>query len=135
MFGMDIFPDGEKGSVTSLWKTTKSLNDWLLYGIHEPKYLIYKGETKLHSYDWSDLHASIGDDDTLHQLIVEAQDSLEGQGDRTMQRLLALARMGKTWQQIVVGGYIPLGLLTQASRAWDLVLRQVDAERKEAAKK
>lgn len=122
LFGIDVI-DGQKASVTTLWRTTKSLNDWILYAIHNPRYLIHKGESKQHTYDWGDVHITSGDEDTLQQLIVEAQDALEGLGDKTTMRLRALARMGLTWREVVVGGYVPMGQLMQARTAWRYILQ------------
>lgn len=121
-FGIDII-DGQKASVVSLWRTTKNLNDWILYGIHNPKYLIHKGESKQYNYDWADLHITAGDEDTLEQLIVDAKDSLDEMGDKTTLRLRTLAKMGLTWREVVVGGYIPLGQLMQARAAWRYILQ------------
>lgn len=121
LFGIDII-DGQKASVTTRWQTSQ-LNDWILYGIHDPKYLTHKGESKQYSYGWEDLHITAGDEDTLDLLISEAKDALDGMGDKTIHRLRALAGMGKTWRDVVLGGYVPLSQLTQARAAWSYILQ------------
>ena len=128
IFGLDII-DGQKASVTSRWETTKNVNDWILYGIHDPKYLIHKGESKQYSYGWEDLHITAGDEDTLDLLISEAKDFLDGIGDKTILRLRNLAKMGLTWRDVVLGGYVPLGQLMPARTAWRYILQGAQLEK------
>jgi len=111
-------------SVTSLWRVTKNLNDWLLYAVHDAKYLALKGLEREHAYDWADVQCTEGDDDTLRQLIAEAEDSKVTMGDKTTCRLIACARRGMTWREIVLSGLVPMGQLSQASKAWHIIAQE-----------
>lgn len=117
LFGVDII-DGKPATVTSLWRVTKSLSDWLLYAIHEPKYLLSKGKTRPTAYSWDDVQCSEGDEDSRRILIREAQEAIEMVGDRTTARLIVLAKQGYDWRRVVLSGLVPMGQLSQASKAW-----------------
>lgn len=123
LWGVDVI-DGQAASVSALWRVSKSLNDWLLYSIHHPKYLTYKGLEREARYDWPDIHVTNGDETVLEQLIADAKDSLEQLGDRTTSRLIRMARMGYTWQQVVLSGLVPMGQLSQAAKAWPIIKRK-----------
>lgn len=130
LWGFDIEGD-EKRSVSALWRVTKSLSDWLLYAIHDPKYLAFKGLEREASYTWEDLRVSEGDEDILAELIREARDFAETQGDKTTRRLIALAKQGWDWRRVVVSGLVPMGQLSQASKAWGIINREFNPRFKE----
>lgn len=120
LWGVDVV-DGQPATVTALWRTTKSLNDWLLYAVHHPKYLLTKGLRREVSYTWDDVHCTPGDEDTRHILIKEATEAVDSLGDRTTARLIALAKQGYDWRRVVLSGLVPMGQLSQASRAWEYI--------------
>lgn len=120
LFGWDEV-DGKKATVTSLWKPTKNLNDWLLYGVHDERYLLQKGEERDHSYDWSEVHCTKGDEDLLEQLIAEAKDFRDHLGDKVVDRLRLLARKGYSIEHAIANGLVPLSLVSQAIRAWGCI--------------
>lgn len=120
LWGVDVV-DGNPATVTSLWRVTKNLSDWLLYAVHDPKYLLSKGKTRSTSYSWDDVRCSDGDDDCRRILIREAQEALEMVGDRTTSRLIVLAKQGYDWRRVVLSGLVPMGQLSQASRAWEYI--------------
>ena len=122
LWGVDVI-DGQAASVSALWRVTKSIEDWLLYAIHHPKYLTYKGLDREAHYDWADVHVTAGDEGVLEQLTADAKDALEQLGDRTTSRLIRLAKMGYTWQQVVLSGLVPMGQLSQAAKAWPIIKR------------
>lgn len=45
-------------SCTSKWFFTNSLDDWLLYAVHDPSYLTSKGQLRNHLYSYDDLHST-----------------------------------------------------------------------------
>jgi len=128
LFGWDDI-DGKKATVTSLWKPTKNLSDWLLYGVHDERYLLQKGEEREHTYDWSDIHVTAGDEDLLEQLIAEAKDFRDHLGDKIVDRLRLLARRGYSIKYAIASGLVPLSLVPQAIRAWGCIAEQEYAGR------
>lgn len=131
LFGLDII-EGQKATVTALWRVTKSINDWVLYGIHHPKYLILKGKTREENYDWSDVCCTKGDEDTLAQIISEAKESVDELGDKTTMRLIAFAKLGYSWPQVVLSGVVPMGQFSQAQKAWDYIRHEYQDPKKGA---
>lgn len=120
LWGVDVV-DGQPATVTDMWRTTKSLNDWLLYGVHNPKYLLSKGLQREFSYTWDDVRCTPGDEDIRDTLIREAVEAVDSLGDRTTARLIALAKQGYDWRRVVLSGMVPMGQLSQASRAWEYI--------------
>ena len=117
LWGFDIEGD-EKRSVSALWRTTKNTADWLLYCLHDPKYLALKGLERECAYDWADMRVTEGDEGLLDELRREALDFGEGLGDKTTRRLVAMAKRDMTWKQVVLSGLVPMGQLSQAAKAW-----------------
>lgn len=121
LWGFDIVGDA-KGSVSSLWRVTRNISDWLLYGVHDAKYLASKGLERECSYDWEDVRCSSGDEEIRSQLIAEAKDYAKTLGDKTTARLIMLAKRGWDWREVVLSGLVPMGQLSQASRAWEYIV-------------
>ena len=46
---------------TSKWRPTNSMDDWLLYAVHDPYYLASKGQLRRHQYTYEDLHSTDAD--------------------------------------------------------------------------
>lgn len=121
LFGTQIFQDGSKGSLTQLWRTTKDLNDWLLYAIHEPTYLLRKGEVRDFSYEWSDIRCGVNDGLLLNRAIIEAKRALEAGGDKVYRLLRIAVKNNMTWREIVLAGVIPVNCLGSAYRVYELM--------------
>lgn len=123
-WGVDVI-DGKAASVTARWCPVKegALSDWFLYAVHDPKYLAWKGQAKEVHYPWSDVRCSKGDEEIRDQLIREAQEAQGQQGDRTMRRLICMAQQGRSFEECVLAGMVPMGQLTQARTAWEIVRR------------
>lgn len=121
-WGHDVI-DGKPASVTARWCPVKggAVSDWLLYGVHDPKYLAWKGQIKEVHYSWADVRCSKGDEEIRDQLIREAQEAQGQQGDKTMRRLIVMAKAGRSFEECVLAGMIPMGQLTQARTAWSIV--------------
>lgn len=120
LWGFDIVGD-DKGSVSALWRVTRNISDWLLYGVHDAKYLATKGLEREHAYSWADVRCSAGDEEIREQLISEAKDYANSLGDKTTSRLIMLAKRGWDWRRVVVSGLVPMGQLSQASKAWEYI--------------
>lgn len=121
-WGVDVV-DGAAASVTDRWTVTKTsaISDWLLYGIHDPAYLAFKGKEKEHFYTWADVHCSKGDEAILENLIQQATEARGEQGDRTIRRLVAWAKAGRSFEEAVCLGLVPTGQLLQARTAWAMI--------------
>lgn len=120
LFGFDVI-DGEKQSATNLWKPTKNICDWLLYGIHDTTYLLRKGLEKQYSYSFDDVKCTKGDEDTLDALKQEAQEYLEQSGDKIYRVLRLCIKKGISFPRIVADGLIPVNSVYQAYQAYRLI--------------
>lgn len=119
LFGTELIA-GKPASVTNLWKSTKSLDDWILYAIHEPTYLLHKGETKEHHYNIDDIQYTDNMDE-LKQIIDSALDSLNRQGDKVICKIKLLISQGLTFDDAVTMGAIPLAQIRNAQLAWSII--------------
>ena len=127
LWGFDLI-DGAAASVSKLWRTTKNLSDWLLYGIHDPKYLAFKCDEREASYTWDDVKCTEGDEEIRAELIQEARQFLDRIGDKTTRRLIYFARQGKSWSEVVMSGIVPTGQFIQAQRAWAVIVNSIYGE-------
>lgn len=121
LFGFDVI-DGQKQSVTNLWKTSTSINDWLLYGIHDTTYLLRKGMERQYTYTFDDVKCTKGDEDILNELKQEARDYLEQSGDKIYRVLRLCVKKGISFPRIVADGLIPVNSVYQAYQAYRLIL-------------
>src|SRR5574344_1195835 len=49
-------------AATPFWRKSKSIEDWLLYSVHNPNYLIHKGDdVKEFEYAWDDIKVTTKD--------------------------------------------------------------------------
>lgn len=119
LFGFDVFPDGSKGSMTPLWKTTKEASDWVLYGIHDPRYLVHKGETKEHSYSFDDIKCCEEDEDLLRTLVIDAKAFLENLGDKVILRVKKCFWAGMSLGEVLTSGLVPIGCVGNVVKVWD----------------
>lgn len=77
------------------------IEDWLLYAIHDVRYLLKKGQSRRHHYERSDVRSTEPDflkaqwDDTADPLQVLTA------------RVLELKALGETWAQVLQRGLIP----------------------------
>lgn len=122
LWGVQVV-NGCKASVSAMFRkcSERNYSDWLLYSVHNPKYLASKGLEREFSYSWDDLCVTAGDEDIRDRLISESRDDLDNLGDRTTRRLILLAKQGMTWREVVLSGMVPMGQLSQASHAWEII--------------
>lgn len=108
----------ERRSVSALFKVTKNLSDWLLYAVHDPLYLTFKGLERAAHYTFDDICVTEGDEAILDELKREARDFRSNLGDKTTKRLIMLAKAGYEWERVVLSGIVPMGQFSQALKAW-----------------
>lgn len=80
---------------------TNSIEDWLLYSIHDVKYLLKKGESREHHYERSDVQST--EPDFLAEQWRGVVDPLSS----ICKRVLELRAMGNTFGEILQTGMIP----------------------------
>lgn len=125
-WGVDMYGE-TKGTVTEGWRTTKSLNDWLCYGVHDVNYLLRKGEERNTHYSWADIQCTKGDEDLLRRDIIEARRYCESGGDKVYRALRIMHNAGKSWKEVVLSGLIPVNCLGSAYTVWQVMRGEVDA--------
>lgn len=116
-------PGGSKAGMTARWTATKSLDDWLLYAIHEPTYLMRKGQFKQISYRWSDVNCLEVDRDMLTADIASARDVLEQGADKVYRILRHCVANGMCWGDVLRAGVLPIGTLGNAYQVFDAMAR------------
>lgn len=108
---------------TCKWNFTNSMDDWLLYAIHDINYLKSKGQTRNHFYEWKDIKAT--DYGALRQDIASI--------DMTKWNRLAIlekaVREDIPFAQLVQDGFIPIAQRAQYEQQYraikdNIVLRK-----------
>ena len=89
-------------------------DDWLLYSLHDKRYLLEKGLTREFSYDINDVHRTC--DDTFADIIAHVHDSRKGKLET---RIYDCIKMGMKWSEIVASGLIPLRYMSGAKMMYD----------------
>lgn len=84
-------------------------DDWLLYSIHDPSYLLEKGMSREFCYGFEDIQTTC--EDTLKDIISHISDNRKG---RLEYRLIECINMGMKWQEIVMSGMIPIRQISGA---------------------
>ena len=95
-------------------------SDWVLYGIHDPSYLLEKGLTREFCYDISDISSTC--DDTLKDILSHLSDERKG---RLEYRIIDCVNKGMTWGQIVNSGLIPIRQMVGAKHFYSAITGQV----------
>lgn len=93
------------------------INDWILYGLHDPDYLSIKGLCKTYHYDIADFVAS--DRDFLNVLYVEAMQSLKSNPVIKMRRA---ARSGVGFSSLVQSGAVSVQQVQNAKVYFDYLV-------------
>ena len=104
---------------TCKWNFTNSMDDWLLYAIHDINYLRAKGQTRNHFYEWSNIKAT--DYDALRADIASI--------DMTKWNRLALieraVRVGKPFFELVQDGVIPISQRAQYEQQYRAIMHNI----------
>lgn len=77
------------------------IEDWLLYAIHDVRYLLKKGQSRRHHYERADVKST--EPDFLKSQWDDTADPLEV----LTSRILELKGLGETWAQILQRGLVP----------------------------
>lgn len=98
-------------------RSSKKFSDWYLYAIHDPAYLLSKGQSRRYRYSSSDVQSS--DEDDLNRFIREI-DLLD---DSPYFRMVAAIREGITFSDYFRRGSVPIPQIRQFQYAWDMVMK------------
>lgn len=112
-----LFPDKPLKMIN--FRVSKE-SDWVLYGIHDPAYLLEKGLTREFCYDISDISSTC--DDTLKDILSHLSDERKG---RLEYRIIDCVNKGMTWGQIVNSGLIPIRQMVGAKHFYSAITGQV----------
>lgn len=93
-----------------------SFADWYLYALHDPAYLLRKGQKRKYRYSDSDIVCS--DRDELERLVSEI-DMTEGSA---IGRLLDALNDGISFTEYIKRGSVPLQQFSQYKAAWDFLV-------------
>lgn len=104
---------------TCKWNFTNSMDDWLLYAIHDINYLKSKGQIRNHFYEWKDIRST--DPDALRSDINAI--------DMTKWNRLALlekaARDGKPFFELVQNGVVPISQRAQYEQQYRAIYHNI----------
>lgn len=100
---MELDPDNIDKPFKMIGFRVSKESDWLLYAIHDPAYLIEKGLEREFVYGLDDVQST--DSDTLNDIIRHMSDDRKG---RLEYRLVQMAQMGLSWDDVVRSGVVPL---------------------------
>lgn len=105
-------PDKPRGVLA--FRNSK-FGDWYLYGLHDPAYLAAKMQTRRHHY--SPEHMQSMDEDELRARVYTIDMS-----DLTpVKRLQAFQNAGKTFNEAVATGIVPIAQIKQYETAWQYI--------------
>lgn len=92
-------PDKPLGVIQ--WRFCSSLDDWLLYGIHDPGYLASKAQVRRYHYSRDEMEST--DPDLLGEQWREVNLAKYGLGEQ----VAAAAKEGVPWDNVLCSGLIP----------------------------
>lgn len=127
-------------AATPFWKKTKAIEDWLLYSVHNPNYLIHKGDdVKEFDYPWDAIQVTtkdgthpITEDEYWMREVRLAKAALRKlgslKGDVLMRYLIHAAKTGIPFETMLMDGIIPTNQYTQAFRQYDHMRNAVCSE-------
>lgn len=120
----EIDPHFDKPLKCITWNVSKS-DDWILYALHDAKYLATKFETRQIEYNYNDIVAS--DYDELRRRYRQAYES---SGYAKMKNLYQYARSGGSLNKLLEIGAIPVNQV-QAYDDFFKLSRKLDISNKE----
>ena len=94
-------------SCTSKWFFTTSMDDWLLYAVHDPYYLASKGQMRNIQYDYADLRTT--DEDALRN----DWNNINRVKYQRLQFLWDAVKRNLPFSVLVQQGYIPIAQRAQ----------------------
>lgn len=130
LFGFTLFSDGSMGSVTKCWCPTKRVEDWLLYSIHDKKYLLHKCECKEHYYSFDDVQCGVTDKETLSIHIQQAEHYRDYEMmDKVYRACQFSVDNNMTWHDVIISGLIPVNCLGAAYEVYQEMLSEKNSKK------
>lgn len=112
---LELDPDNDKPLGVLTFHSSR-FTDWYLYALHDEAYLASKYQTRVHHYEGDQVKTM--DIDELHARVYDIDLS-----DITpIKRLKTFQDSGKTFQQAVAQGLVPIQQISSYEKAWDALL-------------
>ena len=105
----EFYPNDPQRPLRCMPFRTSKTDDWIMYALHDPDYLAFHGMEKTYVYDVVDFVAS--DEDYLHQLWVEARQSLHNNPAIKIRRK---AKEGVSFTRLVQSGAVSIQQIRNA---------------------
>lgn len=99
---------------------SSKFDDWFLYCCHDKNYLITKGQSRKHTYSFSDFYTS--DVDELHELVAD----IDFTSSSMISQMKEAQLQNLTWRQFFERGGVPIAQIKQYQEAWFLLLGYED---------
>lgn len=110
--------DNPTKPIRSLPFTTSKFSDWYLYSLHDKAYLMSKQQARKYHYDKEEFFVS--DEDYLNELIHQ----IDFTKFRTQSIVSDMAQNGVPFGTIVEQGIIPVPLINQYQKLYDVIYQQ-----------
>lgn len=123
----EFYPTDPQRPLRCMPFRTSKTEDWMLYAIHDPDYLAFHGMEKTYVYDVVDFVTS--DEDYLHQLWVEAKQSL---ANNPAIKLRRKARDGVSFTHLVQSGTISIQQIRNAELYYSYLAQDSATAKKSA---
>lgn len=112
----EVDPDHPKQPLTCISaRPSKTFDDWVLYSLHDKRYLASKGLSRQHHYNRDSLFTS--DTNELDCLFNEVDMCKY----TVYQTLLDFKKEGKTFEQLLLTGQVPIQQIRNYAFAWTLL--------------
>jgi len=109
----NITPNDIKPLGVLPFNKTNSIEDWLLYAIHDVKYLLKKGESREHHYERSDVQST--EPDFLAEQWRGVVDPLSSIANRVIE----LRAIGNTFGEILQTGMVPPNMVFMMKQVYE----------------
>lgn len=95
---------------------SSKFDDWYLYSCHDEAYLMTKGQSRVHHYQFDDFHASNVDE--LNFKVCE----IDYTATNSMKQILEAQKLGLSLRDFIVRGAFPISQIMQVEKAWNLLM-------------
>lgn len=121
----EFYPNDPQNPLRCMPFRTSKTDDWILYAIHDPDYILFHGLNKTYIYDVTDFKTS--DKDYLHQLWVEAKQSL---ANNPAVKIRRKAREGVSFSALVQSGAISIQQIRNAEMYYSFFTQDTHAAKR-----
>lgn len=122
---IEFFPNDPQKPLRCMPFRTSKTDDWILYAIHDPDYILFHCLSKTYIYDVTDFKTS--DKEFLHQLWVEAKQSLQ---NNPAVKIRKKAREGVTFSALVQSGAISIQQIRNAELYYSFFTQDKNAAKR-----